>query len=224
MFLVRPPALVTKLFFNLVWNIPNEEKNIYLTFDDGPIPETTPIVLDTLDEFGVKATFFCVGENVAKYPDLFQEIRRRGHTVGNHTYNHLNGWKTETAAYIENIERANQLINASLFRPPYGKITQHQKSQVMKQFKIVMWDVLSRDYDLSISREECLNNVLTFTKPGSVIVFHDSIKARRNMTYVVPRAIETLLHNGYHFRPITCSPKPITAGAQVLHSRQLAVA
>jgi len=203
MFIVRPPAFVTKLMFNSTWRLPVDEKIIYLTFDDGPIPETTPQVLRLLDQYNAKATFFCVGENVEKYPDLFMDIKNKRHSVGNHTYNHLKGWSTPNFVYIRNVEKADALIHSSLFRAPYGKITYSQRLILNKKYNLIMWDVLSGDYDQKISNQHCLQNVLNYTRNGSVVVFHDSIKAKKNMLHALPKTLEHFSELGYKFKAIT---------------------
>ncbi len=197
------PKIVQWFFPQRLWAFSNNEDHIYLTFDDGPIPEITPWVLDILKEHNAKATFFCIGENVKKHPYIFNRIIAEGHSVGNHTFNHLNGWQTETSAYIENVESAQRQMNSNsefgirnpklLFRPPYGKITSKQAKILQKKgFKIVMWVVLSYDYDRGISEEKCLQNVLKNTKPGSVVVFHDSLKAEKNLRYVLPKVLDLI--------------------------------
>ena len=203
MFIVRPPAIITKLMYNFVWHIPSEKKEIYLTFDDGPVPETTPKVLKILDEYNAKATFFVVGENVEKHPDLFMNIKNKRHSVGNHTYNHLKGWATPNFVYFRNVEKADAVIHSSLFRAPYGKITPHQRAVLDKKYNVIMWDVLSGDYDNRISPEQCLKNVIDYTRSGSVIVFHDSIKAKKNMLYSLPKVLEHYSELGYTFKAIT---------------------
>lgn len=212
MLLASVPAVVTKAFPSLVWKISRQEKIIYLTFDDGPIPETTKWILATLKKHKAKATFFCVGDNVQKYPNLYNEILFDGHTVGNHTFNHLNGWKTDTEEYITNIEKAKQHISSRLFRPPHGLIKTSQVQKLKKDFKIVMWDVLSMDYDQKITPEQCLNNVTENAKPGSIVVFHDSIKSRKNLEYALPETLEYFSAQGYSFESLNLSthqePKP----------------
>jgi peptidoglycan/xylan/chitin deacetylase (PgdA/CDA1 family) len=203
MFIVRPPAIITKFLFNLTWRIPSTDKTIYLTFDDGPIPETTPKILEILDQYNAKATFFCVGENVEKNPDLFMEIKNKRHSVGNHTFNHLKGWATPNFVYFRNVERADALIHSSLFRAPYGKISTTQRATLSKKYNIIMWDVLSGDYDSRISPQQCLQNVLKYTRKGSVIVFHDSIKAKKNMLFALPKVLEHFTALGYKFKAIT---------------------
>lgn len=189
------------------WRIPAlDGKSIYLTFDDGPIPEVTPWVLDLLDRYGVKATFFCVGDNVRKYPDLFEEIRRRGHEVGNHTYHHIKALGKSTAAYMHDVHKAHRLINSRYFRPPYGHLRFPQTRELSHSFEIVMWDVLTRDYNPKVPPETVLDNVQRFTRNGSIIVFHDSLKAKSNLCWALPRAIEWLLAEGYEFRRLGDAP------------------
>tara|TARA_R100001230_G_C5655115_1_gene159983 strand:- start:155 stop:778 length:624 start_codon:yes stop_codon:yes gene_type:complete len=200
------PRFIQRLYPERIWAFSREEKSIYLTFDDGPIPEVTPWVLDELKKYNAKATFFCIGENVQKHPEIFQRILSEGHSVGNHTFNHLNGWKTATSEYIENVDKAEaqmgnnskfKIQDSRLFRPPYGKITSKQaKILQRKGFKIVMWDIISYDYDANTSPEKCLQNVLKNIKPGSVIVFHDSLKAEKNLRYVLPKVLRFIGENG----------------------------
>ncbi len=191
--LVKMPRFIQRLYPERVWAFSRKEDAIYLTFDDGPIPEVTPWVLDELKKFGAKATFFCIGENVQKHPEIFRRILAEGHTVGNHTFNHLKGTKTETSKYIENTLLAEELIDSKLFRPPYGKITSKQAKILQNRgFKIVMWDIISFDYDTTISEEKCLKNVLKNITTGSVVVFHDSLKAEKNLRYVLPKVLEVL--------------------------------
>lgn len=202
--LVKPPYLLRKLFSRLIWRFSIKEKIIFLTFDDGPIPELTPWVLDTLKAFKAKATFFCVGENVFKNPEIFKKILDEGHAIGNHTYNHLNGWKTENKVYFENISKCDKLLETSLFRPPYGKIKRSQlySSFLKNKFKIILWDVLSYDFDKNISPEKCLSNVLKNVKAGSVVVFHDNLKADKNIKYTLPKVLEKLTLEGFRFESI----------------------
>jgi peptidoglycan/xylan/chitin deacetylase (PgdA/CDA1 family) len=190
------------LFPETVWRIHKKEHTVYLTFDDGPIPEVTPWVLDTLDHYGIKATFFCVGENVARSPELFEEIKRRGHSVGNHTMNHMQGAHVTTKTYLHNVFKANDLIHSTLFRPPHGLIRWGQSKVLRSRFAIVMYDLVSRDYSKKLNGEEVLNNVKRFARNGSIIVFHDSLKAEKNMKYAMPRAIEWLRSQGYDFDKI----------------------
>lgn len=206
-FLSRVPMLYRALFPGARWRIPAlDGQSVYLTFDDGPVPEVTPWVLDLLDEYGVKATFFCVGDNVRKYPELFAEILRRGHRVGNHTYHHIKGLETSTRAYMHDVHEAHRLIHSRYFRPPYGHLRFPQTRELSHSFEIVMWDVLTRDYNPRLSPERVLSNVTRFVRNGSIIVFHDSIKAERNLRAVLPRAIEWLRSEGYEFRRIGDAP------------------
>ena len=198
-FVERPPLLYRMLFPETVWRLHFKPRTVYLTFDDGPIPEVTPWVLDTLDQYGIKATFFCVGENVQRNPDLFQEIINRGHSVGNHTMNHMQGAKVKTDVYLDNVEQANNLIHSTLFRPPHGLLRWAQSKVVRSRFAIIMYDLVSHDYSRKLSGEDVLNNIKTYARNGSIIVFHDSLKAEKNMKYALPRAIEWLRKQGYDF-------------------------
>lgn len=203
MFIERPPLLYRLLFSGGIWRIPKEEeKVVYLTFDDGPIPEITEWVLDLLDKYNIKATFFCVGDNVRKYPYIYKKLLERGHKTGNHTFNHLQGIKTNTEAYLENVEAAAKLVNSELFRPPHGHIRLSQFKKLKNKYKIVLWDVISRDYSKRQTPQQVLDNVKNYTRNGSIIVFHDSIKAEKNMKYALPLAIEWLLEQGYTFKTI----------------------
>lgn len=199
MFLVKSPAIIKKYYPNLIWEVPNSENKIYLTFDDGPIPEITEWVLDVLKQYNIKATFFCIGDNVVKYPTVFQRIIVEGHIAGNHTFNHLNGWKTSSEIYLANIEACKEVLNTFIFRPPYGRIKKSQVQDLSKAYRIIMWDVLSGDFDAKTSPEKCYNNVIKNTKSGSIIVFHDSIKAAENLKATLPKAIEYLLEQGFVF-------------------------
>ena len=199
----QPPLLYRALFQGALWRIlSRNEKQVFLTFDDGPIPEVTPWVLDLLDKYNIKATFFCVGDNVVKYPETYQEILKRGHLTGNHTFNHLQGWKTCTKKYIENVEEAEKLIQSSLFRPPHGHIRFVQLALLMRKYNVVMWDVVTRDYSKLFNGEQVFDNVKKYTRNGSIIVFHDSLKSKKNLQYALPRSIEYLLNEGYVFKLI----------------------
>jgi|SRR5690606_2334400 Predicted xylanase/chitin deacetylase len=199
MYTVKSPFILRWLYPKLTWHRDRTEKRIFLTFDDGPIPDVTPSILNTLKNYGVKATFFCVGENIKKHPDLFDSLLKNGHRVGNHTYNHLNGWKTPADVYVGNVARCQALTGTSLFRPPYGRATRAQHDALQRDFEIIMWDVLSGDFDTRLSPEKCLQNVLRYTGNGSIVVFHDNIKAIPRVTHALPRAIEHWLDNGYKF-------------------------
>lgn len=202
MYLVKTPRLIQNLLPTFTWRIPTEEKVLYLTFDDGPIPEVTPWVLDTLRRFNAKATFFCVGDNVKKHPSVFQQVLAEGHAVGNHTFNHLNGWDSENISFFHNVRHCAKLVKSSLFRPPYGRLTPKQSQFLTRHYQIVMWDVLSGDFDQSISKEDCLSNVIASTKRGSIIVFHDSQKAAERMMYTLPRVLEHFAAKGYRFESL----------------------
>ena len=207
---VKTNKWIKKIFNNLVWEIPNSDKKIYLTFDDGPIPEVTEWVLDILKTEDIKATFFCIGDNIRKHPEVYKRILSEGHQTGNHTFNHLNGWKTETNHYIDNFKLCETEIlklnaeHSFLFRPPYGKIKPSQSKAIRQLgYKIIMWDVLSYDFDATISVEKCLENVISNTEQGSIIVFHDSIKAEKNLKYALPKAIQILKDKGFVFDVIS---------------------
>jgi peptidoglycan/xylan/chitin deacetylase (PgdA/CDA1 family) len=203
MFSVRPPFIL-RVFDRkyLSCSIPTSGKVIYLTFDDGPIPEITSGVLSILEERNIQATFFCVGDNVKKHPDLFAQISGAGHAIGNHSFHHLNGWKTPPAEYVEDVMRCNEYFKTNLFRPPYGKFTPSQYFFLRKHFRIILWSVLSGDYHLRITKEQCLQNVLNFTKSGSIVVFHDSMKAKDNLFYALPRFLDEFLEKGFRFDSI----------------------
>lgn len=196
---LRAPGIFRILFPDFVWRYNSGAKKVYLTFDDGPIPESTLWTLDLLKKKNVKATFFCVGDNVHKYPELFQKIIEAGHAVGNHTYNHLKGWSVDTQQYLENVIMASHLIDSKLFRPPYGLIKRSQTKQLLPDYKIIMWDVLSGDYRKDITPEKCLQDVLKKVRSGSIISFHNHQKAEKNMRYAVPRLIDELKRQAYEF-------------------------
>ena len=203
MYLVKTPWWLKQIFSSaLIWKMPAEKNEIYLTFDDGPHPEITPFVLDQLKRYNAKATFFCIGKNVQQYHYVFRRILDEGHSVGNHTYNHLNGWKSSDKEYFENIILAKKHIDSNLFRPPYGGISGFQVQQLKATFKIIMWDVLSGDFDMNLSPQLCLENVLTNTRPGSVIVFHDSEKAFPRLEYALPKALEFFEEKGFVMKGI----------------------
>lgn len=206
MYFVKTPTFIRRLFPKLTWKMPVTEKVLYLTFDDGPHPQITPWVLAQLEKHKAKATFFCIGENVQKYPDIYQQILEQGHAVGNHTYHHLNGWMTNNKVYYENIAQCTKLVNSSLFRPPYGRLTPWQIRQLRKDYRIIMWDVMSGDFDPTISKEQCLKNVLDNIEAGSIVVFHDSLKAEEKLRYVLPRILECFnSKNGYFLAQLAFS-------------------
>lgn len=207
-FWVKTNGIVKRLFFNQIWDIPNTDQKVYLTFDDGPTPEITEWVLQLLAEHNIPATFFCIGNNIEKHPELFRKAIAAGHAIGNHTYNHLKGWKTTNDIYIRNakaceeaiIKHSESRINTRLFRPPYGKIKPYQSRLLRRQgYKIIMWDVISMDFDQSVTPEQCIQNVLQNTRQGSIIVFHDSEKAFKNLKHLLPEAIKGLKARGFRF-------------------------
>lgn len=214
---VTSPWLFKKVFYpSLVWEKEQEEKVLYLTFDDGPHPGATPFVLDQLKQYNAKATFFCIGKNVASHQDIYERLLAEGHRTGNHTFDHLNGWKTDPGRYIENVERASAYIYSDLFRPPYGRITKFEAAVLQKKnvlpgrpmnsdfppFSIIMWTVLSGDFDPRIAPERCLSNVVKHAGPGSIVVFHDSTKAWERMSFALPRALEYFTEQGYVFQSL----------------------
>lgn len=203
MYFIKTPEILKRLYPRQVWSLPETRKEIFLTFDDGPTPSITDWTLKELKKFGAKATFFLVGQNAEKYPDLIEAIRKEGHSIGNHTYKHLNGWSTTTNAYIKDILRCHEIVDSKLFRPPYGRITKSQTSIMLNRYQVVMWDVLSGDFDQTITKERCLKNVLNHTQAGSIIVFHDSVKAADRMQYALPRVLEYYAKKGYAFSPLS---------------------
>jgi len=198
----KTPSWLRNLYPGFTWHKPGADKKIFLTFDDGPVPGVTEWVLDQLARYQVKATFFCVGDNIRKYPEVFSGVRRQGHTVGNHTFHHLNGWKTRPEEYLKNTELCQKLLGTDkkIFRPPYGRVTRKQARQLQQAgYEIVMWDVLSGDFDLNLAPEKSLQKSIQATTDGSIVVFHDSHKAKGILTHVLPRYIEYFLEKGYTF-------------------------
>ena len=217
----RPPTihpLIRLIYPQLTWRIPVTEKTLFLTFDDGPTPHVTEWILEQLERYKARATFFCIGKNVITHPSIFQKVIEQGHSIGNHTYDHLHGWKTPFHSYLENVRQCSAVFGTYLFRPPYGKITHRQIRAILKNRellhpkqsatpipqdhkpKIIMWDVLSWDFDTKVSAEKCLSNVLDHTKAGSIIVFHDSRKAFYNMAYALPKVLDFFTEKGYLFK------------------------
>ncbi len=192
-------TLLASLTKNLIWSVKTDKKEVFLTFDDGPIPVVTPWVVETLGKYNAKATFFCVGDNVKKNQDVYQLILDKGHKIGNHTMNHLNGWTNFNKTYFENIEKCDNLIHSNLFRPPYGKIKPTQINYLKKKYKIIMWDVLTKDYDESLAGEDCFEKVHKNCKPGSIVVFHDSLKAEKRLRIALPKTLDYLSKEGYTF-------------------------
>ncbi|MBO9675156.1 MAG: polysaccharide deacetylase family protein [Sphingobacteriaceae bacterium] len=219
MYLIKSPLLLKWYYPSLLWNKSRTEKVIYLTFDDGPIPNVTDFVLKTLKVFNAKATFFCIGDNIVKHPEVFERVKADGHAIGNHTFNHLKGWKTDDKTYLENTLKCQELTQTNLFRPPYGRI---KKSQIRSlklgvwgpefktpnntklktensQLQIIMWDVLSGDFDINLSPEKCYQNVIKHTENGSIIVFHDSLKAFDRLAYTLPKVLAYFTDKGFTF-------------------------
>lgn len=204
MFLHHSPFWLKAFFPGFTWHVPTTEKVIFLTFDDGPIPDITETVLETLEKFEAKATFFSIGDNVRKHPDVFQSVKKRGHSIGNHTFNHMNGWKTEDRIYLHNIQKCQEQLDlpTRLFRPPYGRIKRSQSKVVLEERQIIMWDVLSGDFSPNLTPEICLKKSIQHTHPGSIVLFHDSIKASKNMLYTLPRYLEHFVERGYRFEAL----------------------
>jgi peptidoglycan/xylan/chitin deacetylase (PgdA/CDA1 family) len=209
MYFIKAPWWLKRFYSSFTWKIPTKEKVLYLTFDDGPHETATPFILEELKKYNAKATFFCIGKNVVSYPSIYKRILDEGHKAGNHTFNHLNGWKTDDTTYISNIVQTAELVESNLFRPPYGRIKKFQSKLLMRRedpqrplFKIIMWDVLSGDFDIKLSPQQCLDNVLKYTEKGSIIVFHDSTKAWSRMSYALPRVLAHFNKEGYVFKTL----------------------
>jgi len=218
--LFRTPFFLPKFYPSLLWRVPTEKKELYLTFDDGPVKGPTEFVLDELRKVNARATFFCIGDNVRKYPEVFLKIIEQGHAIGNHTFNHLKGWSTPLQNYLDNVllcesqmkncrsqnlnnSFSSQPTSSRFFRPPYGRITSKQITVLKEKYQIVMWDVLTHDYSKNISRQNCLNGSIGATREGSIIVFHDSLKAERNLTYVLPKFLDHFSAQGYEFKSLS---------------------
>lgn len=197
MYLVKTPRFLKKLYPDLVWDFKTNSQSVYLSFDDGPVPESTPWVLDLLKKYQIKATFFCIGANVQKHPALYQRVIEEGHRIGNHTQTHVSGWQTKDQTYMAEIESAAQSISSNLFRPPYGRIRRSQTKAIKDKYKIIMWDVISGDFDTNISADDCYYNVTKNVEQGSILVFHDSVKAKPRLHGSLERIIDYLLENGY---------------------------
>ncbi|NNK87454.1 MAG: polysaccharide deacetylase family protein [Flavobacteriaceae bacterium] len=200
---VRSPEWLKKATQGLVWNFETDQKEVYLTFDDGPTPVITNWTLDLLGQYDAKATFFCVGNQVISNPAIFDRIINEGHAIGNHSNDHLKGWKVSTKLYLENIDRAAISIPSKLFRPPYGQITPAQVKALQKEgYDIIMWSLLSKDWDNSLDGEVCTKNVISRVKPGDIVVFHDSVKAKKNLMFALPKVLDELKGRGYRFKRI----------------------
>ena len=213
-FPVKTPKAIRGLFPQYIWSINTDKKELYLTFDDGPTPEITPWVLEQLKQYNAKATFFCIGNNIEKHPKIFEAIIKDGHSIGNHTYHHLNGWKNKTSKYIGDVSKCRDIINSkivnqnsgirTLFRPPYGKLKPSQSKRLRELgYNIVMWDVLSYDWETSISDVQCYHNVVNASANGSIVVFHDSVKAYKNLKLVLPKVLEYYKERGFVFQSLT---------------------
>ncbi len=206
----RTPFLLPLIYRDVTWRIPTERKEIYLTFDDGPIPEITEAVLEILSNHKATATFFCIGDNIRKNPSVYKKISEGHHAFGNHTFNHLKGWRTDNGTYLENIKLCEEYLNHDsqdtqrkrLFRPPYGQIRKSQIAELKREFEIIMWDVLTQDYSKTLSPDRCLKGTIAATRSGSIVVFHDSIKAQRNLLYALPRFLDHFSNLGYSFKAI----------------------
>lgn len=201
MFIEQPPQLIRYLYPSAIWRMDKDERAVYLTFDDGPIPRVTPWVLDVLDKYGIKATFFMVGDNIRKHPDEFRMVVERGHRIGNHTFNHIRGLSYAINSYLENTDKAcRMMMNTNLFRPPHGYMSPKQYAELKKRYKIIMWDLVTRDYNRKFNGEQILQKVKKYVRNGSIITFHDSLKSEENIRYALPKAIEWLMEQGYEFK------------------------
>lgn len=205
LFLVKTPGWLKKMYPGCVWDMQQKEKVLYLTFDDGPHPQITPFLIELLDKYNAKATFFCIGSNVEKYPQIYQQLLDNGHSVGNHTQHHINGWKTETDDYVKDVQQAQKIINSPLFRPPYGRVTRRQIEKLTTSdmhLKVIMWNILAGDWVQELSPEKCFKNISAKIKEGDIIVFHDSEKAWERMSYAVPLLLDFYSKKGYEFKKI----------------------
>lgn len=201
MFIEQPPQFIRYLYPSAIWRMDKDERAVYLTFDDGPIPRVTPWVLDILDRYGIKATFFMVGDNIRKHPDEFRMVVERGHRIGNHTFNHIRGLSYDINSYMENTDKASEvMMNTNLFRPPHGYMSPKQYVELKKRYKIIMWDLVTRDYNRKFNGEQILQKVKKYVRNGSIITFHDSLKSEENIRYALPKAIEWLMEQGYEFK------------------------
>ena len=200
MIIEQPAIWLRWLYPRATWRMDRNEKAVYLTFDDGPIPEATPFILDTLSQYGIKATFFMVGDNVRKYPELYNKVVAAGHRIGNHTFNHIGGFRHTITTYKANADKADQLLHTDLFRPPHGWMRWDQYIWLRRKYRIVMWDLVTRDYSKWMTAEDVLNNVKRYTRNGTIITFHDSLKSIDKLHYALPEAIKWLKAEGYEFK------------------------
>ncbi len=207
MYIIKTPKLIRKLFPNYLWNKSRKKPYVYFTFDDGPIPEVTPWVLDTLQDYDMHGTFFCVGDNVRKHSKIYDRLISEGHSVGNHSYSHKSGWSTDAENYLNDVELCSSFVQSDLYRPPYGRLKPQQAEAIRHQYKIVMWDILSGDFDQSITAEQCYQNVIQNLKPGSIIVFHDNIKSFEVLKQVLPRVLQYCQLHGLTSKPLKYSSK-----------------
>jgi len=222
MYLSKSPGILRSLTRkNLTWDFPDRPGEIFLTFDDGPVPEITPRVLEILEQYQAKATFFCVGDNVQKHPEVYQQVLNAGHATGNHTFHHLSGWKTPLEEYLADIDRCNQLVNSKLFRPPYGRIKPSYIQSIRPDYQIIMWSVLSGDFDQESSPEKVLDNALQHTTDGSIVVFHDSIKAADRLFYALPGFLKYFSDKGYKFSAIKPYLVEFESGKQEKREKRL---
>jgi hypothetical protein len=203
MFKYKIPYILQLFYPNYTWKVNTQQKVVYFTFDDGPHPEITPWVLSELAKYNAKATFFMVGANIEKYPEIVEKVKQSGNAIGNHTFNHLNGWKTKDENYFENINKCKEFIESNLFRPPYGRIKSKQAKHILKKFKVIMWDRLSRDYDENLNIDESLKAMKTLPAKGSIFVFHDSEKAFKNLKILLPELLNFYSLNGYQFEKLS---------------------
>jgi peptidoglycan/xylan/chitin deacetylase (PgdA/CDA1 family) len=203
-YFTKKPWILKQIYGDCLWEVKEEEKSIYLTFDDGPHAQDTPFILDELKKYDAKGTFFCLGRNVVAHPEIYTRIREEGHSIGNHTYDHYDGWRTNNDKYFEDITKAKEHITSTLFRPPFGHITRFEVRKLREQFglKTIMWTIMAGDFDPKTTGEQCLNNVIGSATPGAIVVFHDNDSASRNMRYALPKAMEYFSENGYTFKSI----------------------
>lgn len=200
MIIEQPSAYLRWLYPKAIWRMDRHQRSVYLTFDDGPIPEATPFILDVLDQFGIKATFFMVGDNARKYPHLLEEVRRRGHRIGNHTFNHIGGFKWLSKRYLHNTDKANLLLQTDLFRPPHGWMKPLQYMRLRRHYRIIMWDLVTRDYSKWMTADDVVNNVRRYVRNGSIITFHDSLKSIDKLKSALPESLQWLKEQGYEFK------------------------